>query len=87
MNENFEKMSLSIINGSFTFDSAFNDISQEAIELIRQLIVVTPSERLTATNCLQSAWITQVSVYIMCVVKSESVVPSVIFFACVTLFV
>lgn len=40
-------------------DEAFDTVSQEAKDFISNLLVHRKEERLTATECLQSKWLTQ----------------------------
>jgi serine/threonine protein kinase len=48
----------SIISGVYTFDEEeWNDISNDAKDLIRKLLVTDPSKRLSASEALQSRWL------------------------------
>lgn len=58
--ETFEKMSANIINCHLRFPvEPFQNISLEAKSLIQQLLVTSPTDRLTAAQCSMSSWITQ----------------------------
>lgn len=49
-----------IETGSYDFtDIIWNDISDEAIDLIKKLLTVSPEERITATEALNHPWITK----------------------------
>lgn len=47
-----------IISGKFTFDDEiWKDVSKEAKDLVRNLLVVDPAKRFTASDAINSAWI------------------------------
>ena len=49
-----------IERGEFSLDGgSWDDISLDAKDLVRSLLRLTPSSRLTATQALQHPWITQ----------------------------
>lgn len=54
---NDEKLLLSILQGRYTMPSPYWDsVSEEAKDVVRRLIVVEPSERLTASEALNHPW-------------------------------
>lgn len=60
-NESFEKMTANIINCHYRFGlETFKGISYEAKELIKQLLHSDPTQRASATECIQSSWARQV---------------------------
>lgn len=55
---NDEKLLLSILQGNYSMPSPYWDnVSDEAKDLVRRLIVVEPSERLTVSEALTHPWI------------------------------
>ena len=47
-----------ILSGKFTFDyEIWKDVSEEAKDLVRNLLVVDPAKRFTASDAIHSAWI------------------------------
>lgn len=55
---NDEKLLLSILQGHYTMPSPYWDnVSDEAKDLVRRLIVVDPSERLTVAEALNHPWL------------------------------
>lgn len=56
-NNNDEKLLLSILQGKFSMPSPYWDnVSENAKDLIRRLIVLDPDERLTAAQALKHPW-------------------------------
>jgi len=57
---NFDKMSANIITGNYKFpsDVAF---SSEGKDVIKKLLVTASSQRLSATEVLQTSWVLRVS--------------------------
>lgn len=56
-NETFEKMSANIINCNLKFPA--DAMSPEGKTLISQLLLGNPTERISASECCLSPWITQ----------------------------
>jgi len=46
-----------VVNCEYTFDADFDSISDNAKDLIKSLLVVDPSQRMSAREALQSKWI------------------------------
>ena len=54
---NDEKLLLSILQGDYTMPSPYWDnVSHEAKDLVRRLLIVEPSQRLTASEALNHPW-------------------------------
>jgi len=66
-------MSANIINCHYRFGmDHFKGISFEAKELIKHLLLSNPGDRISATQCLQSSWISQV-----CIIFEVSTLKSI----------
>jgi len=46
-----------VVNCEYEFDEGWDDISENAKDLIKSLLVTDPSERMSAREALQSQWI------------------------------
>lgn len=56
--DNNKKLFALIINANYSFpDPYWSNVSASAKELIQSLLVVDPTKRLTATQCLEHAWL------------------------------
>ena len=76
-NNNDEKLLLSILQGHFSMPSPYWDnVSENAKDLIRRLLVLNPEERLTASQALKHSWFNAKQQTTVVTVTSEEIANS-----------
>ena len=66
-----------IMDVKYDFDDpSWEDVSDDAKELIRNLLVKDPKERYTARQCLEDTWVQGNCLYMGCSVLSEFIIKS-----------